>query len=115
MARIHLENGSNARAVEEADKAIAVGIPLQERDVLFQAHHVAARAYEAQDQTRDALEHYTGALDLLEEMLQDLDGKPLGHFLARRETVEFARHGEHAFGKLPGSELAERLQAVLEL
>ncbi|MCZ6754461.1 MAG: tetratricopeptide repeat protein [Gemmatimonadetes bacterium] len=115
LARLHLEAGRGARAVEEADNAIASGTPLQERDVLFQAHYIAARGHEAQGNTRDALEHYTGALDLLEEMLQDLDGEPLGHFLARRETVEFARHSEQAFGALPGSELTERLRAVLEL
>ena len=94
LANKRLQANRPVEALREAERAIAAGLPLNQRDLLFQAHHVAAQALELQKESAAALEHYLAAIDVLSQLRDGLEGEPLGYLLARPQTVSFGDTAE---------------------
>jgi eukaryotic-like serine/threonine-protein kinase len=94
LSRLHLGGGRAAAAAGEAARAIEVAGSLSQRDLLFQARHAAALAFQAQGKPGEAAAQIVEALTPLEEMRQGLDAAQLARFLARWETAAFAADAE---------------------
>lgn len=112
-ARIHQAAGRYAEASRQVERAIESATPLMQRDLLFQAHHLAGAILQHDGRAGAALEHYAGALDLLEEMRQDLKSPYLQRFLERPESAAFAREAEKLFRAADRSRQLERLRSAL--
>lgn len=113
LANERLKAKRPAEALREAERAIAAGRPLRQRDLLFQAHHVAARALELQEDSAAALEHYLAAVDVLSQLRDGLEGEPLGHLLNRPQTASFGDTAETFLLAMDRANDADRLATVL--
>lgn len=113
LARTQLRAGRAVEALRSAERAIETAAPLRQRDVLFEAHRLAAVSLLRQGKTGEALERCVAALTLLEELRQGLKEPLLGQFLGRTETVEFGREAAELFSKAQRPQEAERLRALL--
>ncbi len=83
LARLHLDAGRAAPAAEEAGRAVEAAAPLRQRDLLLQAHHLAALAARRSD-PEAAADHARKALGLLEEIRAGLPDPALAAaYLAR--------------------------------
>ena len=114
LARIDLEGGRLGDALRESEAAIEQAKPLDQRDFLFQAHHLAANALARSGKREAALDHIESATALLGEMRRDFQGKPLSRFLARPETTSFAKDASGLFQILNRGADATRLEALLK-
>ncbi|HYV85469.1 MAG TPA: tetratricopeptide repeat protein [Patescibacteria group bacterium] len=112
LARLDLATGRPGDAAQRAQKAAAAAGPLQQRDLLFQARHLAGAALDKQGQRPAALEQYRQALQPLEEMRSGLVNDALKAFLSRPETAAFGRDADAAFRAAGGDERA-RLEKLL--
>jgi tetratricopeptide (TPR) repeat protein len=112
MARVHLDAGRLAEARREAELAIDAGTPLLQRDLLFQAHHLAGVVLERRGETEPASEHYVTGLTALAEMRQGLKNPSLRHLLDRPETTSFATDAERLFQVVNRPQELERLRLV---
>jgi tetratricopeptide (TPR) repeat protein len=112
MARVHLDAGRLAEAQREAELAIDAGAPLLQRDLLFQAHHLAGIVLERRGETEPASEHYVAGLTALAEMRQGLENPSLRHLLDRPETTSFATDAERVFRVVNRPQELERLRLV---
>ena len=111
---MHLESGKPDDALKEAELAIESATPLGQRDLLFQAHYLAAGILVNREQTEAALDHFTVALTLLEEMLQNLDESAGNHLLIRKETAAFTDDAKRLFQENNRSSEQERLRTLLQ-
>jgi eukaryotic-like serine/threonine-protein kinase len=111
-ARLDLSVGKGAEAAEQALKAAEAAAPLQQRDFLFQARHLAGAALQKQGKGAAALEQFRQALQPLEEMRAGLKGDALKAFLSRPETAEFGRDADAALRATGGDDRA-RLERLL--
>ena len=113
VARLRLAQSRHAEAREEAQRAIEAAGPLRQRDLLFQAHHVAARALERESGPEAAVEERLRALALLEEMRQGLEGPTLAAFLGRERTRAYAEESERLLRSIGRDAELARLQAAI--
>lgn len=90
LARVSLGAGKQREALSDALSAIAAATKLGQRDLLFQAHHLAGKALLAQNDRTRAAEHFRAATSPLDEMRRGLTGEPLKAFLNRPDIVEFS-------------------------
>jgi len=112
MARVHLDSGRLAEAQREAELTIDAATPLLQRDLLFQAHHLAGVILERGGKTEPASEHYVAGLSMLAEMHQGLKGPSLRYFLDRPETTSFATDAEKLFQVVNRPQELERLRLL---
>jgi tetratricopeptide (TPR) repeat protein len=112
IARVHLNWERLPEAQRQAELAIAAATPLLQRDVLFQAHHLAGVALERQGKAEPASEHYVAALGALVEIRQGLEDPSLRHLLERPETTTFAVDAETLFRVANQSQQIERLRSL---
>jgi tetratricopeptide (TPR) repeat protein len=113
LSQSYLASGSLAEAENMADRAIELGSRLQERDLVFQAHHVAGLASQRQEKSTEAIDHYQAALSELEEMLLELGGVSLDDFRARPETVSFTNDAEAFFQEGARDDDLARVQKIV--
>jgi tetratricopeptide (TPR) repeat protein len=111
-ARLDLAAGKAADAADHALKAVEAAGPLQQRDLLFQARHLAGAALQKQGKGAAALDQYRQALQPLEDMRAGLTGDALKAFLSRPETAEFGRDADAALRAAGGDDRA-RLEKLL--
>jgi tetratricopeptide (TPR) repeat protein len=112
MARVHLNAGRLAEAQREAELAIDAATPLVQRDLLFQAHHLAGVVLERGGKTELASEHYVAGLTALAEMRQSLKDPSLRHLLDRPETTSFATDAKRLFRVANRPQDLERLRLL---
>jgi hypothetical protein len=112
MARDHLHAGRLAEAQREAELAIDAATPLLQRDLLFQAHHLAAVVLEHRGKTEAASEHYVAGLTALAEMRQSLENPSLQQLLDRPATTSFATDAERLFRVANRPQDLERLSLL---
>jgi tetratricopeptide (TPR) repeat protein len=112
IARIHLKGEQLPEAQREAELAIDAATPLLQRDILFQAHHLAAVVLGRRGEAEPAAEHYVAGLAALIEMRQSLEDPSLQHLLDRPETTAFAKGAEELFHVLDQTAEIERLRLI---
>ena len=103
-ARLSLAGGRAAEAQAQAAEGERAATRLGQRDLLFQARHLAAEAMRRAGRGADAQAQYLKALEPLEEMRSGLAGDALTIFLARPETAAFARDADEALRGAPAAE-----------
>jgi tetratricopeptide (TPR) repeat protein len=113
LARVRFAAGQVRDALREADLAVARASRLGQREILFQAHHLAGRCRQAQGDRAGAADRYGSALGPLEEMRQGLRGDALTAFLARSETAEYGRTAAALLSAEGRREEAARLEKLL--
>ncbi|MEE9229983.1 MAG: tetratricopeptide repeat protein, partial [Acidobacteriota bacterium] len=113
LAQIHLGARQHERALEEAERTIEAATPLLQRDLLFQAHHLAGKCLRRQGKAEAALDHFSAALAVFEELVRSLKEDPLAHFLGRSETSEFAKDAKELFKSANRPSEQERLNSLL--
>ena len=113
LARLDLEAGRSKAGADHAARAVQAATPLGQKDVLFQAHHLAAKFLQAQGKVSEAADQAAAALPPLEEMRQGLKGEFLTQFLGRRGTVAFARDAEKTLHVAGRTREVDRLRLAL--
>jgi tetratricopeptide (TPR) repeat protein len=113
LARVRLAAGQHREAAREADLAVTTATSLGQRDLLFQAQHLAGDALVKQGDRSRAVDRFSAALLPLDEMRRGLKDEPLKSFLARSETAEFGKSAREFFLAMNRTGEAERLQTLL--
>jgi len=114
LARLHLGARRPREAQQEAEKAVESATELNQRDLLFQAHHLAGKSLAEREEQESALAHYLAALEALEEVRAGLEEDTLAALLARQQTVEFRSEAEELIRALNRPEAAERLRQIAQ-
>ena len=114
LARAHLAAGRAREAGLAAERALQAGAPMNLRDLLFQASHLAGRALKAQGRAAAGADAFSAGLGHLEELRRGLSGSDLKQFLGRPATAEFSRDAGPLFQSLNRSADADRLRALLQ-
>jgi len=91
LARLAMAGGKREEAIREAGEAVKAAAPIRQRDVLFQAHHVAALALSAIGRGVEARDAFLQALVPLTEMRAGLKDMPLKIFMSRPATASFLK------------------------
>jgi tetratricopeptide (TPR) repeat protein len=112
LARIHSSRGDHARALSEAEKAVAAAEPPNERHVLLQARHLAAQAHLAAGNSRAAAEQLAAALGPLEDMVENLPSDLRPVFLSQSLTDAYLSEAERVFRETGRSSEGERLEKI---
>jgi tetratricopeptide (TPR) repeat protein len=114
LAGTHLSRGDQTAALQAAEEAIAAARPPNERDVIFQARHLAGQARLAAGDAAAAGDDLAAALDPLEEMLENLPAEARSTFLSRPVTASYLTDAESVFRDTGRTVESERLQSLRE-
>jgi tetratricopeptide (TPR) repeat protein len=112
LARAHLSGRDYGRALQAAEEALAAAGPPNERDVIFQARHLAGQAELAAGKLPAAAEFLAAALDPLEEMLENLPAEARPGFLSRPSTASYLTDAEGVFRDSGRTAESDRLQSL---
>jgi tetratricopeptide (TPR) repeat protein len=112
LATAHLSGGDHARALQAAEETLAAAAPPNERDVIFQARHLAGQAQLEAGEVPAAAEFMTAALEPLEEMLENLPSEARSAFLTRSSTASYLTDAQRVFRDSGRTAENERLQSL---
>ncbi|HET6373628.1 MAG TPA: hypothetical protein VFG76_09995, partial [Candidatus Polarisedimenticolia bacterium] len=112
VARLHLEAGRTAEGLRACEEAIAAAGPLRQREMLFQAHRLAASALLKRGKAQEAIEHARAALSALEEMRTGLKPAEGGFLAGRPSTVSFRTEAGELFQSQNLVQELERLKSL---
>jgi tetratricopeptide (TPR) repeat protein len=110
LAGVLLESGNIEAASQAAAGAIETGTDLGERDLLFQAYDILGRSTLLKGDGSEALNPFSAALGLLEEIVANLEGESLERFLSRPDIRSFIQEAGQLFEISGRSEEAARLR-----
>jgi eukaryotic-like serine/threonine-protein kinase len=112
LAQLHLATARSGESLRETESTIEAATPLLQRDLLFQAHHLAGKLLQRQGKAAGAADHFAAGLSSLEEMRQSLRSPYLDPFLRRQETASFLKDAEALFQQVSRPNELRRLQAI---
>jgi hypothetical protein len=113
LARTRLAARHFGDALRDADLATASARRLGQKEILFQALHVAGQSLRNQGDEAGAADRFRDAILPLEEMSRALQADARKTFLARPDTVEFVASARRLFLDLNRRDDAERLERLL--